>query len=183
VLYVNGRRVHDRDSGWRGNGAGPYDGALFVRAYPNIPRGSFVRIGWHRAVRGEISANGQQIDTLLSRGSFNKTLEEQIAYAQELGYRLATREEHEAYVNGLLEKEADGSINKAEFNALKIYRARFVRDTKGVLYVNGRRVHDRDSGWRGNGAGPYDGALFVRAYPNIPRGNLQVIDGYQAVEV
>ncbi|MFO0416179.1 MAG: serine/threonine protein kinase, partial [Pseudomonadota bacterium] len=71
-----------------------------------VGRGSFVRIGWHRAVRGEISANGQQIDTLLSEGSFNKTLDEQIAYAKKLGYRLATRKEHEAYINSLLEKEA-----------------------------------------------------------------------------
>jgi hypothetical protein len=120
------------------------------------------RVDGHQAVVGEISVNDRQLDTLLFEGSFNKSREEQIAYAKELGYRMATREENRAYVVSLLAKEKDKSINAAEAKALNFYRQRFVRDTAGALDVDGRRVVDRGSFWGASGV-PLNGALFVRA--------------------
>ena len=116
----------------------------------------------HEAVVGQITVNGQQLDTLLSEGSFNKSREDQIAYARKLGYRRATREEHVAYVKDLLAKEDNNTINEAEKNALKTYRERYVRDTQGGLVVDGRCVRGRGYHWRGN-VYPGYGALFVRA--------------------
>ena len=127
------------------------------------PAGSEIRsVDGHQAVVGKITVNGQQLDTLLSEGSFNKSLEDQIAYAAKLGYRMATREEHVAYVKDLLAKEENNTINEAEKNALKTYRERYVRDAQGGLDVYGRRVFDGDNGWR-DGDNPNNGALFVRA--------------------
>jgi hypothetical protein len=116
-------------------------------------------------VVGKITANGQQLDTLLSEGSFNKSLEDQIAYAAKLGYRMATREEHVAYVKDLLAKEENNTINEAEKNALKTYRERYVRDAQGEggLDVGGRRVRVHEGYWFGNAVAPSFGALFVRA--------------------
>ncbi len=124
-------------------------------------RGRLETVDGHEAVLGKISVNGQQLDTLLTEGSFDKTRQDQEAYAQELGYRLATREEHLAYLNGLLGKEADGFINAAESKALENYRRKYVRDTLGGLDVDGRRVGG-DTRWHDRAAPDY-GALFVRA--------------------
>jgi hypothetical protein len=125
----------------------------------------------HQAVIGQIRFSGRRLDTLLTEGSFNRSREDQIAYAKSLGYRMATREEHRAYVDDLLAKEADGSINKAEAIALKVYR-RFdsmalpfyliIRDTQGGLGLDGRRFHSHDNRW-GSQDFFSDGALFVRA--------------------
>jgi hypothetical protein len=119
-------------------------------------------IDGHQAVVGQIFVEGQQLDTLLTEGSFSKTRADQIAYAERLGYRLATREEHLAYVEDLLAKEENKTINDAEKNALETYLQRYMRDTDGGLDVDGRGVRpyglplvDR--------AFPSDGALFVRA--------------------
>lgn len=119
-------------------------------------------IDGHQAVVGHISVKGQQLDTLLTEGSLNMKLSDQIGYADKLGYRLAIRGENRAYVDGLLEKDLDGSINSAEKNALEAYRKRYVRDTQGGLVVDGRFVHERDRGWSGF-VYPDHGALFVRA--------------------
>ena len=116
----------------------------------------------HQAVVGKITVNGQQLDTLLSEGSFNKSIEDQIAYAAKLGYRMATREEHVAYVKDLLAKEKNNTINEAEKNALKTYRERYVRDTEGGLDVDGRRVRGNVFIWDDDGYRTF-GALFVRA--------------------
>jgi len=116
----------------------------------------------HVAVVGKISVRGTRLDTLLSEGSFNKTRADQIAYAETLGYRLATREEHRAYVESLIAKEKDSSINLAESNALETYRKRFVWDNEGGLAVYGLRVHDDGGRWL-DMASPDFGALFVRA--------------------
>lgn len=123
-------------------------------------------IDGHNAVVGQITVNGRQLDTLLSEWSFNKSREDQKRYAEKCGgdrpYRMATRKENRAYVEGLLEKEYNNTINAAEKNALQTYRERYVRDTTGGLCVVGSRVrfcrriridHDR----------PDRGALFVRA--------------------
>lgn len=116
----------------------------------------------HKAVVGQITVNGQQLDTLLSEGSFNTSREDQIAYARKLGYRMATRAENLAYVDSLLAKEEDNSINAAEANGLKTYRDRYVRDDQGGLDVDGRRVGDYDGYWY-DYDDPFRGALFVRA--------------------
>ncbi len=116
----------------------------------------------HQAVVDKITVNGQQLDTLLSEGSFNKSLSFQHMYAAELGYRMATRAENLAYVDSLLAKEEDKSINAAEADALKTYRDSWVRDAQGGLGVDGRRVCDSDLCWYDNGL-PNIGALFVRA--------------------
>jgi len=123
--------------------------------------GRIEAVDGHQAVVGKITVNGQQLDTLLSEGSFNKSRSEQIEYAEKLGYRMATREEHLAYVKSLLAKEDNNTINYAEKNALQTYRERYVRNTDGGLDVDGRRVRVAFS-WRGNGD-PSFGALFVRA--------------------
>ena len=120
------------------------------------------KINGHNAVVGQITVNGQQLDTLLSEGSFNKSRSDQYKYAAKLDCRMATRAENRAYVDSLLAKEEDTSINAAEANALKTYRDRHVRDDQGGLVVDGRRVYDFDNRWRGHDAPPY-GALFVRA--------------------
>lgn len=115
----------------------------------------------HQAVVGEITVNGQRLDTLLSEGSFNRSRSQQHADASELGYRMATCEEHLAYVEGLLEKENSGTINAAEANALKTHRESLVRDEQGGLVVDGRRVRAYNSFWSA-GVALYIGALFVR---------------------
>jgi hypothetical protein len=119
-------------------------------------------IGGYKAVVGQISVKGQQLDTLLSEGSFCKSRADQTAYAEKLGYRMATRAEHRAYVDSLLAKEEDKSINAAEAHALRTYRERYVRDTHGALVVDGRRVNGRSRYWQDFGY-PFSGALFVRA--------------------
>jgi hypothetical protein len=124
--------------------------------------GEIKTIDNHQAVVGQITVNGQQLDTLLSEGSFNKLRSDQHKYAEELGYRMATRAENRAYVDSLLAKEEDKSINAAEANALKTYRERYLRDDQGGLDVDGRRVYDFADFWFGRGY-PYYGALFVRA--------------------
>ena len=116
----------------------------------------------HQAVVGQISVKGQQLDTLLSEGSFNQSRSDQDEYAAKLDCRMATREENRAYVEGLLAKEGNDTINNAEKNALKTYRERYVRDTTGGLGVDGRRVYDYVGRWLVN-AYPFFGALFVRA--------------------
>ena len=120
------------------------------------------RVDDHQAVVGKISVNGQQLDTLLSEGSFNKSRSGQHEYAAKLGYRMATRAEHRAYVEDLLAKEGNKTSNEAENNALKTYRDRYVRDTEGGLDVVGRRVRGSYHSWRVFDD-PLDGALFVRA--------------------
>jgi hypothetical protein len=124
--------------------------------------GEIKTIDNHQAVVGQITVNGQQLDTLLSEGSFNKLRSDQHKYAEELGYRMATRAENRAYVDSLLAKEEDKSINAAEANALKTYRDRYVRDDQGGLDVDGRRVYVFDPFWDAR-AHPNRGALFVRA--------------------
>jgi hypothetical protein len=116
----------------------------------------------HQAVVGQISVQGQQLVTLLSEGSFNKSLSDQHEYAAQLGCRMATREENRAYVEGLLAKEGNDTINDEESNVLKTYRERYVRDTAGGLDVDGRRVLVNSCYWRDGGVSN-DGALFVRA--------------------
>ena len=113
---------------------------------------------------GKITVNGQQLDTLLSEGSFNKSRSDQHKYAAELDCRMATRAENLAYVDSLLAKEEDKSINAAEANVLKTYRDRdrYVRDDQGGLVVDGRRVDGYEHYWNA-GAHPDYGALFVRA--------------------
>jgi hypothetical protein len=73
---------------------------------------------------------------------------------------MATREEHLAYVDGLLAKDADNSINEAEAKALATYRRRYIRDAQGGLDVDGRRVVRRGTP-TGGSADYYYGALFV----------------------
>ena len=124
--------------------------------------GEIKTIDNHQAVVGQITVNGQQLDTLLSEGSFNKSRSDQVEYAAKLDCRMATRAENRAYVDSLLAKEEDKSINAAEANALKTYIDRYVRDDQGGLDVVGRRVHDDAYRWPGN-VYPRDGALFVRA--------------------
>jgi hypothetical protein len=116
----------------------------------------------HQAVVGKITVNGQQLDTLLSEGSFNKSRSDQREYAAQLRYRMATREENRAYVIDLLVKEGNSTINDAEKNALLTYQERYVRDTEGGVDVDGRRVSAEGDYW-GVDVDPCYGALFVRA--------------------
>ena len=116
----------------------------------------------HQAVVGKITVNGQQLDTLLSKGSFDKSRSDQHEYAAKLDCRMATRAENRAYVDSLLAKEEDKSINAAEANALKTYIDRYGRDDQGGLDVDGRRVDDFGCIWH-DLDNPSAGALFVRA--------------------
>jgi hypothetical protein len=130
-------------------------------ATTSLAVGEIKTIDNHQAVVGQITVNGQQLDTLLTEGSFKKSRADQIAYAEKLGYRMATRAENRAHIDSLLAKEEDKSINAAEANALQTYRDRYVLDDQGGLDVVGRRVRD-DRDWYG-GDRPDYGALFVRA--------------------
>jgi hypothetical protein len=119
------------------------------------------------AVVGTLSVEGKQLDTLLSEGSFNKSRAELIAYADKVGYRVATREENLAYVNGLLAKETGLTINEAEKHALRTYQQRYVRDAQGGIDVtsrpySNRRVFASDHHCSVDRVNPHDGALFVR---------------------
>jgi hypothetical protein len=124
--------------------------------------GEIKTIDNHQAVVGQITVNGQQLDTLLSEGAFNKSRSDQHKYAAELDCRMATRAENRAYVDSLLAKEEDKSINAAEANALKTYRDGYVRDDQGGLGVGGRRVCVNGYCWFAY-VYPNGGALFVRA--------------------
>jgi len=130
--------------------------------------GEIKTIDNHQAVVGQITVNGRQLDTLLSEGSFNKSRSDQHKYAEELGYRMATRKENQAYLVSLLAKEEDKSINAAEASALKTYRDRYVRDDQGGLVVRGRRVYNNDYLCGHVSDLPFYGALFVRASACLP---------------
>jgi hypothetical protein len=139
----------------------PTEGAASATTSPAVAE--LKSVDGHQAVVGKITVNGQQLDTLLSEGAFNKSRADQHEYAAKLDCRMATRAESRAYVDSLLTKEEDKSINAAEANALKTYRNWFVRDDEGGLVVDGRRVRDgRGNYWRED-AYPGLGALFVRA--------------------
>jgi len=118
-------------------------------------------IDGHQAVVSQITVNGKQLDVLLTEGSFNKSRLEQRAYAESLGYRLATREENQAYVEGLLAKEGSETISDAERDSLRTYRERLVRDSKGGLDIDRWLVREENS-WGGLDH-PRIGALYVRA--------------------
>jgi hypothetical protein len=96
---------------------------------------------------------------VLSDSSFNKRHDDLAPYAQELGGLLATREENRAVARALLGKEENGTLNPAEKKLLTTYREKFVRDWKGALGVDGRRV--RDGADLNDDDNPCDGALFV----------------------
>jgi hypothetical protein len=124
--------------------------------------GEIKTIDNHQAVVGQITVNGQQLDTLLWEGSFNKSRSGQREYAAQLDWRMATRKENQAYVEGLLAKEDNNTINDAEKNALQTYRKRLVKDTEGGLGVGGSLVFVHVAIWVGYDR-PLDGALVVRA--------------------
>jgi len=114
-------------------------------------------------VFGRMTVNGREMDTLLSEGSLpdSKTKPEMVASFMRKGYRLATREEHAAYVNNLLGKEADGSINSAERVALRTCRTRARRDTQAEFGAFRGRVGDPEF-FLDVEVSPDFGALFVR---------------------
>jgi hypothetical protein len=144
------------DEGVKGNEA-----ARSVTTSPAVAE--LKSVDGHQAVVGKITVNGQQLDTLLSEGAFNKSRADQHEYAAKLHCRMATRAENRAYVDSLLTKEEDKSINAAEANALKTYRDRYVRDDEAGLDVGGRRVRvSRNYHWVDDDH-PFYGALFVRA--------------------
>jgi hypothetical protein len=135
--------------------------------------GYLTKIDGCRAVVGYIAVDGKRLETLLSEGSFDGPRSGQEQYAKSLGFRIATREENLAYAEGLILKEEAGIINKAEANALKTYRERFVRDIEGSLSVVSHRLNDEPNfiedhpvDWY-DGADPEHGALFVRDSPRL----------------
>jgi hypothetical protein len=116
----------------------------------------------HKAVVSTLHVNSRQLDTLLSEGAFDQKRADQIAYAQKLGFRLATREESLAYAKDLLALEDQNRINEAGRDALEKYRKKRIRDSAGGVTIHGHDVHTFSSTWGGD-AYPYGGALFVRA--------------------
>jgi hypothetical protein len=130
--------------------------------------GRFERIDGHEAVVGQILVKGRHVETLLCDGALGLRRADQIAYAEKLGYRLATREENVAYAHRLLGKEVAGSINEAESYALATYRRGNVRDTTQSITVSGWGFDDHHYHWYPYDY-PYDGALFVRDSPESKR--------------
>ena len=120
----------------------------------------FRTVDGHQAILGAISVGGKVLTTLLSEGSFNKTRGDQAAYAKRLGYRLASEEEHLAYVNDLLKKEDDNSITPVQRQALRIHMERYVRNDRGGFEVEEGRAIDTKS--RMVNGELCVGALFVR---------------------
>ncbi|MCB0311297.1 MAG: hypothetical protein KDD42_08680 [Bdellovibrionales bacterium] len=92
------------------------------------------------------------VRAVFSNSSFNRNRPEQRRHAEELGGRLATREENRAVAHALLEKENEGSRNPAEVELLEIYQTRFVRDSRGGLRIDLGKIVE----------GSYVGALVKR---------------------
>jgi len=142
--------------------------------------GRIETVDGHQAVVGKIAVNGQQLETLLTDGPsvplFLLSTREEIRahedclpeYAARLGYRMATRAETQAYVDSLVTKLEDKSINSAECKAFNTLGAERVRDDEGWVRGRDGRVCENDwidhhcrYGSVGRESGLY--ALFVRA--------------------
>lgn len=79
--------------------------------------------------------NGESIRAVLSDAVFDKSRPDQVAFAQQLGGRLATMAENDAVVDELLKKETQGTLNTAEIELLITYRQKHVRDSVSLLSV------------------------------------------------
>ncbi len=92
--------------------------------------------------------------------SFDKTREEQEQLARDAGSRFATRPEHHAFVEYLLQREQQGTPNPQEVTLLSLYRTKFLRDSDGGLDIRDDRACADKGGWDSI-AHPSSGAIFV----------------------
>lgn len=127
--------------------------------------GRFVTIGGSAAIEDSITVRGEGFDIALSYGAFDKSRNDQANYATDLGYRLATRDEHLAYVRRLLENEGCQGFRTPGMDALMMYRSHFIRDAQGRVTLDGQEIKavDMNENERDPVASKLIGALFVRA--------------------
>lgn len=113
---------------------------------PSQAVGRITAIGGYKAITGQIEVPGlfvkDQLDTLLSYGSYKQDNEDARGYAEALGYRIATPKQNKTYAESLLRKQATGSINEAESDALKIYSRHHVKDTGRGIRIIDNRIKD-----------------------------------------
>ena len=113
------------------------------------------------AVRARMVVGGKKLDALLCDGSFDKTREEQVTDAAFLGYRLATRQEHEAFAQRFIEEGSKDVIPPPVATAGVHYYSRGgVRDAEGRIEVSNGRYEGLDLTWLNDIAGM--SALYVR---------------------
>lgn len=108
------------------------------------PTGREITLGNSQAREMHVFVKGQIMRVVLPNACYNMNLVAHRNFARKLGGRLATREESRAVARVLLEKEKNGTLNTAETDLLTKYRKNFLRDSEGVIGVDGRRViYDR----------------------------------------
>jgi hypothetical protein len=123
---VDGKEIVTVDEALRPRLEMPRDAEQFK--FPEItPVGRLQKstVDGHIAVSGKVAIGSWVFNTLLSEGSFGKTVEEQRAYAERFGYQLVSPEVHRVYVETLIRNSRHGSA--ADSYALEIYRQRYVR--------------------------------------------------------
>jgi hypothetical protein len=100
-------------------------------------------IGDDWVVRRIVEFEGKELEILLT-SEIGRSPEEQVAHAKELGYRIATRKEHRAFIQGLLDARKVGALSEAEAAALGTYEDCRVGDDQGalVVWLGGVRTDD-----------------------------------------
>jgi hypothetical protein len=88
------------------------------------------------AVVAPVLVDGMIIECILSDGSIGKSFDEQREYARKHGCRLATREENFAFLNNLLDREAEKVMSEADKKALRSYEDLQVWDDEGSVYLD-----------------------------------------------
>jgi hypothetical protein len=100
-------------------------------------------IGDDWVVRRIVEFEGKELEIFLT-SEIGRSPEEQVAHAKELGYRIATRKEHRAFIQGLLDARKVGALSEAEAAALGTYEDCRVGDDQGalVVWLGGVRTDD-----------------------------------------
>jgi hypothetical protein len=92
------------------------------------------------AISVRVTINGQPFDVAAPKDTFDKSYDKQIAIAEEIGGRMATRAESRAVAEYLLAQKKSGAITEKETALLEVYRTKLVRDIQGGIDVFGVRV-------------------------------------------
>ena len=90
------------------------------------------------AIEGSITVRGEPIRVVLTQASLGLSGSEMREYAAQLGGRLGTDQEHDAYLKDLLFKKFDGTLTEAEAAALKMHEENWIlhkRDDFGGAQV------------------------------------------------
>jgi hypothetical protein len=140
--YKNGACVADDEGFLQINGAGDIVAlreangprtTMFVkeehRCYGSVEEVLDPKVPTHQqveAIGGDVSVEGKLMRVVLTEASIGLSGREMEQYAAELGGRLGTAQEHEAYLKDLLYKKFDGTLTKAEEAMLKMHEENWV---------------------------------------------------------